>query len=284
MSSPSASSRAFPYAGYLPPALSGLPRRDEPRLKVPPARSPSPAVRRGSIPASLPGGWHLLGRTPLRIADPDEGYFPIRAGDRIRFRADRRGRNSRPGAMSDSEPNGRDRAPIHRPERRPGRRLPQRPGPARARHLGQHLLRRPCRRSASRSARRSAAAASAGVVVGAHPGYPDREGFGRRERVRHAGRGRALILDQVAALRVLADEVGVPIRFLKPHGALYNQAQRQEEVARGVVAAAARLGLPLLGQPGTRPGDTGPGARRPLHRRGLPRPPLPRRRLAGAPE
>src|SRR5205814_724928 len=37
----------------------------------------------------------------------------------------------------------------------------------------------------------------------------------------------------------------------KPHGALYNQAQRQQEVAVGVVAAVARLGLPLLGQPGS---------------------------------
>jgi allophanate hydrolase subunit 1 len=32
-----------------------------------------------------PGGWHLLGRTPLRIVDLERGYFPIRAGDRIRF-------------------------------------------------------------------------------------------------------------------------------------------------------------------------------------------------------
>ncbi len=60
-----------------------------------------------------------------------------------------------------------------------------------------------------------------------------------------------MILDQVAFLVELAAEVGVAIRFLKPHGALYNQAQRQHEIARGVVDAAAELGLPLLGQPGT---------------------------------
>jgi KipI family sensor histidine kinase inhibitor len=78
--------QGFPYAGYLPPALCGLPRRDEPRLKVT-ARSVAIAGRQtGIYPRESPGGWHLLGRTPVRISDPDEGYFPIRAGDRIRFR------------------------------------------------------------------------------------------------------------------------------------------------------------------------------------------------------
>ena len=60
-----------------------------------------------------------------------------------------------------------------------------------------------------------------------------------------------MILEQVAFLVELAAEVGIAIRFLKPHGALYNQAQRQDEIARGVLDAAAELGLPLLGQPGT---------------------------------
>ena len=41
------------------------------------------------------------------------------------------------------------------------------------------------------------------------------------------------------------------LRFVKPHGALYNQAQRDEAIARGVVAAVGRLGLPVLGQPGS---------------------------------
>jgi allophanate hydrolase subunit 1 len=39
----------------------------------------------GIYPTESPGGWHLLGRTPLRIADPERGFFPIRAGDRIQF-------------------------------------------------------------------------------------------------------------------------------------------------------------------------------------------------------
>ncbi len=76
----------FPYAGDLPPALAGLPRRDSPRPRVP-AGSVAIAGRQTAIyPVESPGGWHLLGRTPLCIADPADGYFPIRAGDRIRFR------------------------------------------------------------------------------------------------------------------------------------------------------------------------------------------------------
>ncbi len=90
-----------------------------------------------------------------------------------------------------------------------------------------------------------------GVALGAHPGYPDREHFGRREQTMAVNAVSAMIVDQAGFLAELAAEAGVAIRFLKPHGALYNQAQRQDEVARGVVDAAAGLGLPLLGQPGT---------------------------------
>jgi UPF0271 protein len=90
-----------------------------------------------------------------------------------------------------------------------------------------------------------------GVVIGAHPGYPDREGFGRRDRDSSSDEVEALITEQVSSLAVLTREAGVPICYLKPHGALYNQAQRQEPIAHGVAAAAAALDLPLLGQPGT---------------------------------
>jgi UPF0271 protein len=89
------------------------------------------------------------------------------------------------------------------------------------------------------------------VQVGAHPGYPDREGFGRRELAMTAAEVERLILSQVADLAALAEEVGVTLGFVKPHGALYNQAQREEEVAEGVIGALQRLGLPVLGQPGS---------------------------------
>jgi UPF0271 protein len=90
-----------------------------------------------------------------------------------------------------------------------------------------------------------------GVVIGAHPGYPDRAGFGRHEQAISSADSRRLIIEQVAVLQALAAEIGVPIRFLKPHGALYTQAQRQPGIASGVIAAAAELDMPLLGQPGT---------------------------------
>ena len=59
-----------------------------PRLKVP-AGSVAIAGRQTAIyPRRSPGGWHLLGTTPLRIVDVESGYFPIVAGDRIRFTTD----------------------------------------------------------------------------------------------------------------------------------------------------------------------------------------------------
>ncbi|AGA26881.1 5-oxoprolinase subunit B family protein [Singulisphaera acidiphila] len=75
----------FPYAGYLPEALSGLPRRDEPRQKVPAGSVAIVGKQTAVYPHPSPGGWHLIGRTPLRIVDVDQAHFPIRAGDRIRF-------------------------------------------------------------------------------------------------------------------------------------------------------------------------------------------------------
>jgi UPF0271 protein len=95
------------------------------------------------------------------------------------------------------------------------------------------------------------AAKSRTTIVGAHPGYADRAGFGRREQSLAAADVERLIVEQVMYLDSLATEVGLPIRFVKPHGALYNQAQRQEEIAAGVVSALARLMLPLVGQPGS---------------------------------
>ena len=77
--------QGFPYAGYLPRELSGLPRREEPRLKVPSGSVAIAGRQTGIYPRESPGGWHLLGRTPLRIADVDQGLFLIRAGDQIQF-------------------------------------------------------------------------------------------------------------------------------------------------------------------------------------------------------
>ncbi|MBM4069780.1 MAG: LamB/YcsF family protein [Planctomycetes bacterium] len=97
-----------------------------------------------------------------------------------------------------------------------------------------------------------AAAARLGVVVGAHPGFPDREHFGRREIDMPEDKVYRECLYQVGALVALALAVGQPLRYLKPHGALYNMAGRNDRYARPIVAVAQRLSLPLVGLPGSR--------------------------------
>lgn len=100
-------------------------------------------------------------------------------------------------------------------------------------------------------ARTLALARRFGVVVGAHPGFADREHFGRREQRISAADVTALILEQASILSGIAHAEGLAVRFIKPHGALYNQAQADPQVAAGVAAAVERLGLPVLGQPGS---------------------------------
>jgi UPF0271 protein len=90
-----------------------------------------------------------------------------------------------------------------------------------------------------------------GVVVGAHPGYPDRENFGRVARQISASEARSLVLEQVEALARLAEPLGVAIRYIKPHGAFYNQAQDDAAIATGIVEAAHQRGLPVVGMPDT---------------------------------
>jgi KipI family sensor histidine kinase inhibitor len=75
----------FPYAGYLPASLRGLPRKTTPRTRVS-AGSVAIAGRQTAIyPSASPGGWHLLGQTPLSIVDPASGWFPIAPGDGLVF-------------------------------------------------------------------------------------------------------------------------------------------------------------------------------------------------------
>ncbi|HET6874037.1 MAG TPA: 5-oxoprolinase subunit PxpA [Acidimicrobiales bacterium] len=80
-----------------------------------------------------------------------------------------------------------------------------------------------------------------GVTVGAHPSYPDREGFGRRPLDLPAADLLDSLIAQVAALA----EVARPA-FMKPHGALYNRAATDRTVASIVVEAARSTRLPLL--------------------------------------
>ncbi len=97
-------------------------------------------------------------------------------------------------------------------------------------------------------------AARFGVSAGAHPGFPDREGFGRRELHFPPDEVRAFVRGQIEALKVIAAREGVPLRHVKPHGMLYNMAVRDEALARAVAQAAADSGVPLyfgLAAPGS---------------------------------
>ena len=76
-----------------------------------------------------------------------------------------------------------------------------------------------------------------GVVAGAHPGYADREHFGRRERSLPHAELVALVRDQIALMDRLAREQGLTLRHVKPHGALYNQAAREPDIAAAIAEA-----------------------------------------------
>jgi len=88
------------------------------------------------------------------------------------------------------------------------------------------------------------------VAIGAHPAYPDREGFGRREIDMPLADLRRSLYDQVLALAELARSMGGRMRHVKPHGALYNLAAANRgladlvaDVVRSVDAEAVLVGL-----------------------------------------
>jgi UPF0271 protein len=102
-------------------------------------------------------------------------------------------------------------------------------------------------------------AARHGVHTGAHPGFPDREHFGRRELVQSEQQIWEDTVCQIGALAGLAKGAGISLHHLKPHGALYNLACRDDHYARPIVEAAALFQLPLLGLPGSRLQALSPG-------------------------
>ncbi len=93
-----------------------------------------------------------------------------------------------------------------------------------------------------------------GVAIGAHPGYPDRDGFGRREIALSAAELHASLLFQLGALAAFAVEAGVRLRHVKPHGALYNRAASDEGLAQNVAQAVRAFDpeLVLVGLAGSR--------------------------------
>lgn len=78
-------SPGFPYLGLLPPQLR-VPRRPTPRTRIPPGSVAIADLFTGIYPQETAGGWHLLGRTPLRLFDPfADPPCLLRSGDRVRF-------------------------------------------------------------------------------------------------------------------------------------------------------------------------------------------------------
>ena len=91
-----------------------------------------------------------------------------------------------------------------------------------------------------------------GVCVGAHPGYDDRDHFGRQELALSQRELLDLCTSQISALDALARELGVELRYIKAHGALYNQACRDRETALAFSAAVSAWNLPVVGLPGSK--------------------------------
>jgi 5-oxoprolinase (ATP-hydrolysing) subunit A len=94
-------------------------------------------------------------------------------------------------------------------------------------------------------------AARAGVAVGAHPGFPDLVGFGRREINAEPQEIFDFVLYQIGALSAVAKVEGVQLQHVKPHGALYNMAARRKDVAEAIARAVASFDdtLVLMGLP-----------------------------------
>lgn len=76
-----------------------------------------------------------------------------------------------------------------------------------------------------------------GVQVGAHPGLPDLQGFGRREMNLTAEEVYDIVVYQVGALKAFVEVAGMKLHHVKPHGSLYGMAHRREEMAQAVCRA-----------------------------------------------
>jgi UPF0271 protein len=75
------------------------------------------------------------------------------------------------------------------------------------------------------------------VAVGAHPSYPDLQGFGRRAMRLSPAEVHALVLYQVGALKTMLEALGGRLHHVKPHGALYNTAAREDAIAEAIARA-----------------------------------------------
>ena len=85
-----------------------------------------------------------------------------------------------------------------------------------------------------------------GVAIGAHPSFDDREGFGRRDMTISPEAARALVLRQIETLAAITGAAGARLKHVKPHGALYNMAARDPNLAKAIAAAVREFDASLL--------------------------------------
>lgn len=85
-----------------------------------------------------------------------------------------------------------------------------------------------------------------GVAVGAHPSFPDLQGFGRREMKLSPEEIFDIVLYQISAVKGICESMGIKLHHVKPHGALYNQAARDAELAEEVAKAVKSLDENLI--------------------------------------
>jgi 5-oxoprolinase (ATP-hydrolysing) subunit A len=105
-----------------------------------------------------------------------------------------------------------------------------------------------------------------GVAVGAHPGFDDREGFGRRPQHLTASEIRELLIRQLDALDAIARVEGTTLHHVKPHGALYNQAETESALAFAIVAAIRAFdpALRFVGRAGSAMAEAARAVRHPF--------------------
>ncbi len=85
-----------------------------------------------------------------------------------------------------------------------------------------------------------------GVAVGAHPSFPDLQGFGRREMKMSATEIFDLVLYQIAAVKGICESLGSKLHHVKPHGALYNQAAKNKYSAAAIAGAVKAIDKNLI--------------------------------------
>jgi UPF0271 protein len=92
-----------------------------------------------------------------------------------------------------------------------------------------------------------------GVQVGAHPGFPDLAGFGRRKMDLPSDELKAIVKYQVSAIKGVAESLGTSVRYVKPHGALYNLAADDQAVSSTLVMTIREIdpGLMIMGLAGS---------------------------------